>query len=1270
MSRIRNTIIGWRNSIHNTYVTLSRQKFEVSMEWFDQMYSKHYTTEMQSKFDEDLFHDDGSGNLLIQEITFQGRLLFNINSELGVLKKWIDEFVDEYSEMQAFLKKEGIQINTQTRQFTELELLMTRISEFRSQIEKTTEHINTDNLAVILNLIKFNNVGLELVRGFDVNRINEYLESDRFISTRPSEDYPVAIVFRRLSQVSHSLISLNTMIGRLKNQDYMVHGNAGMGKSNLSAYLVTELRRIGSPVILVRGKSFHGNPDEFEKILMRELEVPDQYTLREVLGKINEYGEGLNKRIAIIFDALNETTFEHRGFSKIWENSLDDFVNLVREHPYVYFISTFRTSYIRRIWSTNEIPYQKIELTGFGNKALLKVVELYFKHYNIIHDVLNQSDIFYFRTPLLLDLYCKMLNSKKEHGIQAVLGLGGFVDVFERYISDLSRKVTNDLDLTSASKVTGGISNCSQVMMTQMQDFIELSHFYDTIQGAEVTTVIGSIGHEVLNEYLLYIEESIGRQDSVVHTQQEVGGYLLAKRLLANFANNFDQLSKGDFFTKHIIGDEDDKHQLADDILKFLLALDRGNFLASNFFDKEIIKEFIWLKLEREMSSESNLELRQLLIEKIDRNDINDLNRLLSSARSNLIEVDSLLNMDFLAIEMLKWPSREYEMVWSKYVYQDDETVASELESLEHNWTKLTVEEELSDEWELRLIFAIWCQESLEHTVRDKATYVVYRICTKHFQYLLENLESFAKSDRLFIYQRLCSIAYGICLTRQNDSTFLDGPLLQFAELSYNLQFSQTPIAPSYHFIVIDSLRHIIDLAIHKGVFEIEGEDTSLKINKYKFIPSEEWTEVNEADEAKVAEISSNWHKDGPDPLRGDFVHYTIPRLLKDDGIGRRAATAHVYKRLIKNGYEPKVYGDMPQGIDRNFYFGVSRYNLDGKTDRLGKKYSWNAYFEYAGYLLNKGELPVWYQGDTSVFDHFDRLSDVDLEVSCTLEKFISVKLYKDDLFEHRGEDNWTNIEKYASTRQIWNQEFDQNEYVLLNGYLEVRNDDKYDVRSSLIIDTFLVTKKDILGKEADLVERTIDWKHDLYSGGSISKAYFGELYWADSIPMVKRNRESIPTTETIQIDETIESEEMSMIERFHARQGEKNKTVFVTTSFEVEPGVVEYMWESESAVYRSIRDHVPSPNIGRYLNLKSDPDSFQILDEQGKSAFKSVRYEEKNSKQNLSYLRRDLLKKYLDENDLVLLYQIKQQTYDNLIKDNHSTHYTGMQFFFPHLEE
>ena len=238
----------------------------------------------------------------------------------------------------------------------------------------------------------------------------------------------------------------------------------------------------------------------------------------------------------------------------------------------------------------------------------------------------------------------------------------------------------------------------------------------------------------------------------------------------------------------------------------------------------------------------------------------------------------------------------------------------------------------------------------------------------------------------------------------------------------------------------------------------------------------------------------------------------------------------------------------------------------------------------------------------------------------------------------------------------------------MVYGFLEQVLDKDYKVRSYMLVESFLVKKKDLKGRERELVNRNFDWFDNLHGGANSISCYFGELYWADTIPVYKPQEGYIASENEIEIEHTLDFRDV--VDNYPDYNiGDKVKEIIKEPiSFEIEPTIIEYYWETESDIYRSQRSNIPSPNIGRKLGLKADATNLQILDKDDKLAFQTIKFnEDKKVDQHLNYIRTDLLAKYMEDNGLVLLYQIKQHTYDRLAGDG-SGDFRGMKYFFPHL--
>lgn len=1243
------------------YYNVVRQSFNINKPYFNALRVKHYKEEFTSKYNENLFvdQDKNSGKSLINEILFNRDHFRNLAYRLQLLEDQIGYFKIDYPNLKSLLEVEKIEINKSSKQYQQLEFLTSTCENILKKIKSNNVLIEDENLKLPIHFQKISSSNLESPEEFNFEKLDEYKPEYRFIEDEPSVKTAVTIVFTRLSKITTQLKAVNKLVDPHEDsQIKIIHGNAGMGKSNFSAFVYSELRNQDNPAIIISGKSFNGDPDSFDTIFMKNLEVPKNYKIEEVLDLLNEYGKKLKRRVTIIIDGLNETSYAHDGFSKLWENSLDIFIKTIESYPYLYLVTTLRTSYISRIWVKNSIPYEQIELNGFKRHKLDQLILKYFKEYKINTETVGESDFFYFNTPLYLDLYCQMLNGDKTETVEPLLGMEGFKQVFDNYVNNLAYKTYQKLNLGTVDQVHEGIGRVSQAMIKELNAFVPKMQFMEEMQGRFIDTIIGSIGHEILQEYLIYLDENIANKDVIVHTQQEVGGYLIAKSLIADYGN-VDAVVQSQFFQDSILGNSGHFHQLKDDILKFLIAESNANsLLYRDHVNLELVKKFTTLNLLRTKKSAESETLVSVL--RSAEFSVSEVRTLINDTSSSVYDLEANINFLFIRDVLLKINNYQVDFSWTLHIYNNHYDYSEFImhfinhpEDLEGN-EKDTIIIEL----------AIWILETTIRELRDKSTRFLLQYFSKHPIQILPIVIEYSSSNRTYIMERLSLVCYGVCLRLQNNESFIQDQLNEIASSLYTLQFSAEPSNPTYNYIVIDSYKHIIDLAILKGVFELNADELD-RLSKYLF-NKYDWFEITDEDRTAVP-IANNWGlSTNPDPLAGDFVHYTIPRLDNRDYETRLDNTANIYKEIIRLGYvsDDKSLNDREQ----SFYFGTSLIGGNLKVDRLGKKYSWIAYFNYAGNLLNQNKLGVWSEEDSSFEKHYNRLSDTEIEPSYVENKPFAGRVIQSDFFEKRALDDgrWVNAENY----NILDSHYVREEYSLLYAFVDQKLDEKFKTRSWVQANSYFVNKDQVLEHIAEIENTEFGWNHDLHGSGSLSKVYFGELYWADNIPTMKKDSKSIPLPGTKEITRKINHFEVRESGKFNFEDvgKEVTETVNDTCYFEYEPTLIDFLWESDSKQIPSLRCDVPAPNIGKHLKLTVDSVNTKILDSNLELCFKEYFSEYELNSEKFQYFRTDLLEKYLVETNQILMYQLKQHTYDQATDAQHNEHFRGMQFVFSPL--
>jgi len=1276
---------GWKWNWHffsNNKVALINKgaEFKVTDDWFKEINSTYRLN--KNKFIKDLHIESNLEKKLFDLIVNEKTL------------------VDEYMESVNSCRNASIRLKTE---LNELNLLIEDnrnpliISDKSSlyddyiNIAKTISELN-EELSKISDLGKVrSNRQVEIERIYfpiSMSELSDYINSysfdlikvktklrikDKFSIRRRifNAFLPVLIAVRNLNEI---VDELNKRKANILRNHYIIHASAGIGKTYFAAHIYNSLKVEEHYPLFIPGSAFSGNHSNLQLAFQKVFKYSDGTSLSKFFLKLNEFAKKKDKRIILIIDGLNETTYDLSGFSSIWEEGIENLTDDISKYEYLTFLATCRTSYLENNIDPTFSLEGSYKLKGFEDFEIRKnAIEQYFNYYRIGCSNINNRNSRLFITPLILKIYCMGKNGDRLRDLNVELNHNSYEETLFRFVDAECIDIAKKLDRPSSQAIYNGINRSSEKFIYEISGSLDYDKFLESVQGKNIDEIFKStsIGCKFLDSELIFMKDiqPYFEGEKVVHTFQNVGGYLLAQYI---YFNNSDPSNfvKSEEFTKSFSGAKKDRmygklnencHQLALDIMLFMVykyskndSQEYSNDLI-DYTNDPLVFEYSWRFVQDYWGSNASARLEKKLRALCE--NFNLWDGLFEISFDEYIDVDNPLNFEYIKTFLLQIQPLYIDLIWGKNIYENIGRF--------RDFLGIDYSEYSEDKMKIAIDITIWLLESTSHNLRDLATKKLLEYGSNNPNFIISKIEEYAKSGRLYIYERLAGIAYGICLRNQNNQTFIKNELRKYAEIVYKMQFSDNPTAFSYHYIIIDCFKHIIDLAVYLEVFEIPEKDR-VRLREYKFFYSEDWQNITEEDKNRVS-LQWKGYPD-PDPLSGDFVTYTIPRLLKNNKNGHVDAVAHIYKRLLINGYKPVEDLDFLSGVEKDFYTGVRRYGIGGKIDRVGKKYSWTAFFEYAGYLLNIGELGVFYDGDSSVTSFYDRLSDVELEVSNPSKSVERAKLYSTQLLAEKIDSpKWTYIEKFDSLNEVFSQQFESKKFTLLYGYYveSEKSEHSFSVRSFLLIEPFLVKREDVYGKEDQIMNRTIGWEYDLHSGGAINKTYFGELYWADTIPDMKQEWESVPSNEMQEVDNSIMAEDLSLIEMFHAKKMKKKgkEIIPVQIPLTVEPAIVDYSWESNSEIYNSLRCNIPSPNIGKHLKLKADPISFQILDENNKRAFLSVEYGDNETlKQESDYIRTDLLQKYLQDKGLVLMYQIKQHTFDRNAGDG-SGDFRGMQF-------
>ncbi|MDQ6764310.1 MAG: hypothetical protein M3015_17025, partial [Bacteroidota bacterium] len=685
------------------------------------------------------------------------------------------------------------------------------------------------------------------------------------------------------------------------------------------------------------------------------------------------------------------------------------------------------------------------------------------------------------------------------------------------------------------------------------------------------------------------------------------------------------------------------------DILKFLIALRPE--LIKHLNDKDSVR-LSWWYLYNGYAYNPDTTIEKYLL-KVDKNDMIFEDILNASSKSWFNPINHL-NFNFIAPLLDKLDVWEYEREWTFYIYKE---VDFFYEFVDDNIRRIkNTHDSDFDYFKIVAKFLTYVISTNIRELRDLTTIYLLEFGKKFPFSLLELTEHSATLKDIYIYERLASCCYGVALNLQNNHQYVTEHLPLIAERLYHLQFAENPKTPVYNYIVIDSIKHLLDLALFKKVSHF-NENEIHRITCYEYSPPYDWIPPTEE---QLQLINQSSEMDWPEPIGMDFGIYTIPRLMIEDNVNDREAISNVYKRIFEIGYRNLESPDFSDERFKDFYWGHKIRGLEGKVDRLGKKYSWKGFFDYAGFLLLHKQLNV-FEKTNSGKEYYQRLGDVDIDISIPNPNYKEkVQLYTKDLLSQRDTDpEWYKETQIDTIVPFFEYQVSGDNYVMLYGRVDQRLDKEYKVRSFILAETLFIKKTDEINNlQINITNKIFDWNLDVHiSADHLRNVYFGELYWADSMSENEELSKSLlPTGNIVTIKTKISIEDTLHITGYRREDiGKEIEKIYPEKlHFESEPTLAYYLWESNSKILAGHGEYYPSIKMGKYLGIKADPSEGKILDANLKECFICIDHGDKNQPSNtFNYMRSDLLRKYMHDNNLVLIYQVKQHSYDENLKHN-----------------
>ena len=1308
----------WGDSDFNTWLSEPRfrgkllyffRKLELDLEWFKTQFDKQMAG-VGDKFDPSLHTEtrvDAEIHALLGDKAFVQQIaewIAKFEKELSDLKEAINKLNSPipYIEWNGEEKSKIIAVSESLQDV--LINIIDKFEENRKLLDKQelTAAQAIDWAAVFGELCEvFDDYGI-VTKESGISQI-KYIgeEENREQTLRKVSSFihgPRSIVARLCDKFFPSVI---WKLGLINKSDLNVLGDAGIGKTHIACNICDDRLKNGLPALFVRGSQFR--TDQAAEVQLRELlDIPPSYSWHDFLQALSATAEAYRTRIPLIIDGLNESL--HNGtFSKIWELGLTGLVQEIKQTKNLVLITTCRSSYKETIWkdaTSKEYNPKKliwqdkdslnlVYAYGFyTDEVKQEAIDKYFNTYKIKAD-LTFAPLAQFEHPIYLKIFCETKNRERENEVQVYVGEQTLFEVFDEYLSQCNQAVCECLERHPRTIIVQSALNKMAAYLWQHRSreipCEELVHIVDG-QSREDLVWPSSKTRAIESEGLLVYREWTGVGEVMHFTYDLLGGYLIAKYLVEQAADDVHGFLNSEEIVAALFSeDHQTLHPMHEDIVRCLAALlpsATGHFLHEFSDHNKAISLSIraLFEISPDDINEKCINLVTHLFDQYPEN----RNSFFKLAESTVGHPDHPFNASFWSERLSALSMAERDLSWTEYVRYNRYDFENILERLEETCQN---DQDISDYSKKRLLllaeYILWILTSTVRPLRDKTTRALYWYGRRFPQEFFDlALKSFTINDP-YVSERMLAATYGIAMARQNDfddTSFVDEMLPKYAKQLYESMFKPNAPHATTHILARDYAKRTIDIAlIHQPNLLTDEEKLRIK-PPYTDGGIRVWQESEEK--------NKNEYQDKHAPLHLDFRNYTLGQLVKDRGPydfqhpEYKRVVANIFWRIYDLGFSLENFGKIDKWIsEENWNRG--RYNEDPrKIDRYGKKYSWIAFYELAGFRRDKDLFPDYYDDM--------RVLNADIDPSFPDEQR-EYKLVTEDFLGDRevSAEEWIaktsppDLTRYLKVDHLCGE---QGPWVLLKGYMSQKDDqanrDMFAFWHGLIIKSEEVEEMvEILKKQEKIDRSTLPFcPEDHYT-------YAGEIPWCDTyqenswtevslkkgtvlVPEEQRiilrdgdpvpdeelqsfldsivdmietddpfdelldfyNRNSITNLIDTRIWETIKSQ-------WHKRDFElKTKTVNVEhpeyQEFEMLVPVRENSWtDSQSAAVPGRNVTIPSKQIAETFSLCGQPQSFDLFEKDGRCASMTFRCgEEWGNTQDFAYLRQDLLESYLEK--------------------------------------
>jgi len=1094
----------------------------------------------------------------------------------------------------------------------------------------------------------FNRV-MDCIKEFDLNQYNQLIKSDgsdqeayNYLKEFPKADFKDGSTLKSTANDIYNSLrryfeNYDRVVRNYLHQttNYMIFvGNAAAGKTHVSCDIVYKRLEKELPAIFLTGDSFN-NESNLAEAFLKLIDVPKTYSLSDLLAVMDNYGKVHGAKIPIVIDGLNETIYG-RYFSTIWRDHLATFYNMVAKTENLVLVTTCRSSYKDTIWDNSYRHYFHY-LERFDYDIIREAVDKYFNKYRISAD-LTFANLYRFERPIFLRVFCEIKNPEWRTGKEVRVNIDSDSNdkLFGLYFQRGNEKLLRTSHLLRKNEpfVLQSMNKLAAYLWNNSLREIPIDDYYRLLDGDQPYEQGSSKADLLIDEGLMLTRDIREAGEFVSLTFELIAGFIIAKYLVSSQTEDYFKPG-GEFHQKVREGNP---HPLYENIVQEVALL-----LPQ--YKTSMLHDFYGPTVDAYIHDESVRNLWRLHGRYIRPADIGivksyfsaaDENRkaIVSLSRITLTEKDHPLNSKMLSSLLFNISVKDRDLSWSEHLRSESYEYLPLLEEIIRECKKADIGPEAEERLHLLMAYVEWFLTTTDRKLRDMATKALYYYgCRFPKAFAAMVFASLACNDP-YVWERMLAGLYGVTLSRQkpSDADFQTGELSEIALTLYNLMFRKK--APHYtsHVLARDYASRIIKAALHYNPTGLASQIPAVDINT----PFKQ----SKALKFKVVKGADKIYRG---PMRMDFSNYTLGGIVKDGFSYKNPAEktkvrGQVFHRVYELGWSMEDFETIDKHIEDLGGYDRQR----PAVERYGKKYSWIAYFELAGYREDMGLL------EDDILKDF-RSSEADID-PCFPEMPKESNFNINDLLGDRSIPlaEWLKIKDLPPIENCLRTEEDGHEWICMDGYVN-QVDNVHDRARFTFIRGLIVKQEDMERFMPLFLNQRLGgrWIPEILQN---HYSFAGELYLdhAASYPNITEM-----SFELARKKKRVKEGDEGYFPRMTTKM-EGNQLIFTTikpksmvvdditsAKFQVLIPVMEYAWSNNDFVNNIGHYTILSNELAKDMQLYPQPSSFQLLTSGEEQA---TLYKESftgESKYRLAFLRKDLLDKYLSNSKSCLVWGI-----------------------------